>query len=256
MMSMKSTFSRVFCASVALVFVMSGTFVCAVESAKPKFGPQATRLHDSHEFIQKSVAPDYWALAPYYVPQQDSSACILSSFTMTLNAMRAANKLGADDKLVLQPALFKFMTAKDGPAKRMYVDHGKTITLDEMVDLFKNAAMEFLHHPVQVEAIHAFVQDKATTAKIEKILIENEKGAKTFVVANFLQSEFTGDPEGAIGHAAPVAAYDAKLKRVLIFDPDREYYEPYWVSLDTFVKGLATLDKDAGMNRGILWIHE
>ena len=71
---------------------------------------------------------------------------------------------------------------------------------------------------------------------------------------NFLQSEFTGDPEGSIGHIAPVAAYDENKKQVLILDPDRDYYEPYWVSDEQALKGMATLDKGAGKYRGYLVI--
>jgi hypothetical protein len=221
---------------------------------KNKFGPQAIRLHDSHDYIAKNPAPDYWALSPYYVAQQDPRVCIIASFAMTLNAMRANNKLTASDTLMTQTPLLEKIS-KEEPGKRFYVDKGKSISLQEMSDLFKKQATLFTNKTMTVEVVHADKADAETIKKIEKILIENEKSANNFVIANFLQSEYTGDPEGNVGHVSPVAAYDAKKKRVLIMDSDREYYEPYWVSIDTFVKGLATLDKDANRNRGILWIH-
>jgi hypothetical protein len=227
-----------------------------VESAKPKYGKQATRLHDSHDFIVKTKAADYWALSPYYAPQIDGRVCIIASFAMALNALRADQHLGASDNLVTQAALLKFLTSFEGPAKRFYSDHGKSVGVAEQVGMFQAAAKEFLHRDYKVDVMVADVADKAFTQKIEKVLIENEASAKNMVIANFLQSEYTGDPEGAVGHVAPVGGYDAKLKRVLILDPDREYYEPYWVSLDTFVKGLATLDSDSGKNRGIIYVHE
>ncbi len=71
-------------------------------------------------------------------------------------------------------------------------------------------------------------------------------------MVNFLQSELTGDPEGKVGHVAVVGAYDEKNSRVLILDPDREYYEPYWVSVDTLLKGMNTQDKDSNRNRGYI----
>ena len=225
------------------------------DAPKPKYGSQATRLHDSHEFIAKNAAPDYWAISPYYIPQQDEGACILASFTMTLNALRASDALTASDELISQPKLLKDIQDETA-AKRFYINHGKSISLDEMADLFKKASADLIHKTVRVDVLHADATDPKFAAKLEKILIENEKSAKNFIVANFLQSELTGDPEGAMGHVSPVAAYDAKTKRVLIMDPDRQYYEPYWVSLDTFIKGLNTLDKDAGKNRGVLFIHE
>ena len=223
--------------------------------AANKYGPQAARLHDDHAYILHQEAADYWALSPYYIAQQDPGACIIASFTMTLNALRANDKLTASDALITQSTLLKTMV-KEPAAKRFYVDHGKTVILSEMVGLFQKAANELIHKNLKAEGIVVENDDQPTRDKVEKILIENEKSARTFVIANFLQSEYTGDPEGKVGHAAPVAGYDAAQKRVLILDPDREYYEPYWVSLNTFVKGLATLDKDAGKNRGILWIHE
>jgi hypothetical protein len=90
---------------------------------------------------------------------------------------------------------------------------------------------------------------------VHELLVQNEKSAKNFLIANFLPSEYTGDPEGTVGHLSPVAAYDAKQKRVLIFDSDRQYYEPYWVSEEVFLKGLNTKDKGADAFRGLLWIE-
>jgi hypothetical protein len=237
-------------------FVLLSLFLAGVPTfAASKYGPQAVKLHDDHAYIIHQAASDYWALSPYYIAQQDPGACILASFTMTLNAFRANDKLTASDALITQSTLLKTLV-KEPAAKRFYVDHGKTVILREMVELFQKAASELIHKDLKVEGIVVEKDDQATRDRIEKILIENEKSAHNFVIANFLQSEYTGDPEGKVGHAAPVAGYDVAHKRVLILDPDREYYEPYWVSLSTFVKGLATLDKDAGKNRGILWIHE
>jgi hypothetical protein len=228
----------------------------AADAPKNKYGPEATPLHLSHDYFSHHVAPDFWALSPYYVSQQDEGACILASFAMTLNALRADEKLTAADELILQPKLLKAISADGGPAKRFYIDHGKSVTLDEMAPLFQKAAKLLIHKNVQVDVLHADAADPKFGAKLEKLLIENEKSAHNFIIANFLQSEFTGDPEGAVGHASPIAAYDAKTKRVLILDPDRQYYEPYWVTLSAFIKGLNTLDKDAGKNRGVIFIHE
>jgi len=58
-----------------------------------------------------------------------------------------------------------------------------------------------------------------------------------------------------VGHLSPVAGYDSKEKRVLIFDSDRQYYEPYWVSEEVFLKGMNTPDKGSDAFRGLLWIR-
>jgi hypothetical protein len=73
--------------------------------------------------------------------------------------------------------------------------------------------------------------------KLHEALVQNEKSADDYIVALFIQGRYTGDPEGNHGgHFAPVGAYDGK--RVLILDPDREWYEPYWVSEEVFFEGM------------------
>src|SRR4051812_42366283 len=77
----------------------------AANPPKPKYGPQATRLHDSQEYVRKNAAPDFWALMPYYVPQATGSACSVASVTMVVNAARAAQKLKASDELATQKSV-------------------------------------------------------------------------------------------------------------------------------------------------------
>jgi hypothetical protein len=221
---------------------------------KPKYGAGTTRLVLDHSFMKMREAPDYWALSAYYLPQQDGRSCSLASFAMALNALRARDDLGADDQLVTQKIFLKKVS--EHPAmKRFFEDKGKSVSLDEFAEVARLAVSEFGMKSLKVDVIHVDKADLETETRIRKILSDNEKSSKDMVIANFLQSEYTGDPEGKVGHVSPVGAYDAKLDRVLIFDPDREYYEPYWVGFKTFMKGLNTLDQDAGKNRGILWIH-
>lgn len=74
------------------------------------------------------------------------------------------------------------------------------------------------------------------------------------IVVNFLQSRLTGDPEGAVGHLAPLAAYDDRQQAALLLDPDRDWYEPYWSPLPALTAAMATPDKEAGHMRGYLHI--
>ena len=62
----------------------------------------------------------------------------------------------------------------------------------------------------------------------------------------------TGDPEGSVGHIAPIGAYDAKKKRVLILDPDRKYYQPYWVPYEKLFDGINTTDSGNSKSRGLV----
>lgn len=220
--------------------------------AKPKFGPSATRLHDSREYIRKSEAPDFWALVPYYTPQQTGSACSVASVAMVVNAARADQKLSASQTLVTQDNLLSNVGSKDW--KKAVSKGGGGVTLEELGKLTRKSLESYGFKNAKVEVVHAS-GDASFEEQVRKRLAKNEKNSRNFMLANFLQSEFTGDPEGAVGHIAPVGAYDAKADRVLIFDPDRSWYEPYWVSTATFIKGMNTRDSGAKKTRGFVFIE-
>jgi hypothetical protein len=225
----------------------------------PKYGPTATRLFDSREHVRKAKAPDFWALMPYYHAQIDRKSCSTSVVLMMVNGARARMKLTAADELA-------FDGFPDGKNRKGVTDKvksevwmaglatdGKGVVLDDMGQIVSQAFKAYGLEKVKVETVHA-EKTAAFRKKLHSVLVENEKSDSDFLAINFLQSEFTGDPEGAVGHYAPVAAYDVRRGQVLILDPDREYYEPYWVSEETLLAGMATADKVSGKNRGYVWV--
>lgn len=244
---------------VGLLFVFAAAHAAEV---KPKYGPAgaalATRLSDSQDYVRKNAAPDYWAMVSYYVPQNWGGACSLASVSMVLNAARAHQKLTADDALVTQAKILEKVKEPLVAGKTWAQAVGAVgkmptgTTLDQLAVLTQKAFEAYGFKVKKVEVIHADGKDPTVKAKIHTALVENEKSTKDFVLANFNQQAYTADADA--GHIAPVAAFDAASRRVLVFDPDRDYYEPYWVSEDTFVAGMATLDKTAGKNRGLVWI--
>lgn len=124
------------------------------------------------------------------------------------------------------------------------------------LDVFRRVAEEAFRAngfpKATVEAIRANDLSEATLTKIHDLLVTNEKSANDFILANFNQKFFTNDSDA--GHFAPVGAYDAVSKKVLILDPDRDWYEPYWVSEKRFVEGLNTKDSENEKYRGLLLI--
>lgn len=237
-----------------LAVFISANFVVASET-KPKYGPEATVLSRSHEYIQHAKAPDYWALSPYYVPQQNGASCSVASVTMVVNAARVGRNLTSDDQLatqsdVLDKAHDDFWKKTVGVSSLGMVA-AKGVTLDEL----KTVALEALKAygvEADAEVFHADDLSDATRSKLHQALVENEKSARDFIIINFNQGVYTGDSDA--GHIAPIGAYDAKNHRVLVMDPDRQWYEPYWVSEETLLKGMATQDKASQRNRGYLWI--
>ena len=58
------------------LFAAEATSADATDALKPKLGPRAVTIVQSHDYLRTHEAPDYWALSPYYVPQMTGSACV------------------------------------------------------------------------------------------------------------------------------------------------------------------------------------
>jgi len=219
--------------------------------AKPKYGPNATLLSKSHEYIQEKKAPDYWALSPYYVPQVNGKSCSVASVAMVLNAARKNQEFTSDDQLITHESLLKNAKDQKWSDAVNLIKPGGGITLDELKTNVEESLNAYGFKNFSVKAYH-MENTKASKEELHKNLVENEKSANDFIIINFVQGVFTGDAD--IGHISPIGGFDEKRKRVLVMDVDREWYEPYWVSEAVLADGMATQDKTSGVNRGYLYI--
>jgi len=93
-----------------------------------------------------------------------------------------------------------------------------------------------------------------TLDELRGILEANEASADDFVILHFLQDKLTNDPGGPYAHISPVGAYDAASGRVLLLDVDREYYGPYWVSVERLLTALSARTPSHG-HGGLLIIR-
>lgn len=231
----------------------------ADENVKPKYGLMATRLSDSTDYVRKNPAPDYWALSTYYLSQQWGGACSLASVAMVTNAARVRFKLTADDALATQSKVLERIKEPlvDGQTWAVAVGaEGSTPTgtnLDQLGVLTQKTLESYGLKVKHLEVVHVDPKDSKIRAKLHAALVANEKSDRDFIIANFDQQKYTGDAQ--VGHIAPVAAYDAAKERVLIMDPDRDYYEPYWVSEATFFDGMGTKDSGGKMFRGYVYVE-
>ncbi|MCM2324739.1 MAG: phytochelatin synthase family protein [Oligoflexia bacterium] len=218
---------------------------------KPKYGADATLLSRAQQYVRENPAPDFWALTPYYAGQLNDASCSLASVAMVVNAARAGRSLGADDELATQLGLLE--RVKNPAWKRSPGGLVAGVTLEQLGGLVSDGLKAYGLTPLSVEVVHVPDSSPASVRKVRKALTENEKSDSDFIIANFDQQVFTDD--ASVGHIAPVAAYDAGSRRVLIFDPDRRWYEPYWVSEEVFVRGMATRDFTAGKHRGYVHVR-
>ncbi len=252
--------SRVVCPGVrffvglTLAVVFLGMQVFAEERPQqPKYGTRAIRLFHARQYVQKHDAPDFWAMIPYYVSQFNERSCGVASATMVVNAIRATHELTTQDELITQESLLE---AVGSPIwKKSVGPIGGGTSIEELGRYLRKAVEFYDLGDFTIEAVR--LKPNATNHKehVRRVLELNEQSADDFLIVFFWQSEFTDDPEGQTGHVAPVAAFDAENDRVLIFDPDRRWYEPYWVSVDTLVAGMSKLDKGTGRPRGYVWVR-
>jgi hypothetical protein len=232
----------------------------AAQAQPPKYGPagapRAVTLALDRAYLQNPThpSPDFWALAGYYVPQIGPAACSAASLAMVLNAARARLPKRSDEKLITQEALVERVKV-DCWAERVTTGcQGRAgATLDLYAKVVAAAFVQYGFPQARVRVVH--VPDRSVDVRRALVadLRANERTAQNFIIANFDQKAFTDDT--SVGHMAPLAAFDEERSRVLVLDPDREWYEPYWVSVDTLLDGLATRDSETGAPRGYLVVE-
>jgi hypothetical protein len=219
------------------------TTLLVAEEPKPKLGPAAISLQQSHGYLRSHPAPDYWALSPYYVPQATGSACSLAAITMLLNALRGL-PADAAEPLVTQQALVQAVGSKEW-ADQM-AERGSGVRWDEF-EKYLRLSLEAYKLNTELEILRPRDASAASLAQLKRMLIENEAGDADIALAYFNQGVLTGDWDGP--HISPIAAHDADSGEVLIMDVDRQWYIPYWSSDEAL---LAAMLRPAPFERGRL----
>jgi hypothetical protein len=234
-----------------LVLLSLPRLTAADEPPRPKYGPAATRLYHAREFIRGHEAPDYWALTPYYAAQESDNSCSVAAVTMLVNALRAERALQAPDELATATRAVDMLDHKAWRDK--IAKEGAGVSLGDAAEIVASVLKAY-----EVEATVKVVRfnddQEESLVRLRKMLAANEDSSRDIILVNFLQSVATGDPEGAVGHFAPVAAFDAARDRVLLLDPDRRWYEPYWISTATLLEAITTKDDATGLSRGLLHV--
>ncbi len=216
----------------------------------PKYGPVAVPLSRSNDYFRRALAPDFWTLAPYYIAQHNDRACSLASLSMLVNAARSALPLGQSDSLVTQPLLESRVDSQLW--SKALAPGGEGVTLAQLAALTSQSLHAFQLRAERLEVTHVRDTSPEALAKLRQRLLENEGSGDDWMLLNFFVEPYTG--VGDYGHIAPVGAYDAEQRRVLVMDPDRTWYEPYWIPDEVALHGMATLDAASGEHRGYVYV--
>ena len=241
----------------AIVFF---TLLCPLVStaADPKYGPKDKPLAvplaaDNAYFREGAPAPDFWALSPFYTPQFNSYACSAAAAAMALNALlNTARVRGDEEQNIDQQELiagipdWNALLSKEGLKGR----HG--VTLEQLTG--------FLAEVLKARGAGVYGVLKQTRPdlteksllELHTVLEENERNPNDIMLAHFTQDSLTLAKGGPYPHVSPIGAYDAKRRRVLIFDVDRQYYEPYWVSELDLLKAMTVSTPDFGRGGFVL----
>lgn len=223
-------------------------------SQQPKYGSRAVRMFHARQYLRENEAPDFWALMPYYVHQFSERACSVASTTMVINAARAQAELMSDEELVSQKAILRRVSYPKW--NNAIQPGGRGVTIEDLGRYLTQALYLYCEDEYRVEAVRVDAGDEDLRERVRNMLIENEQSDDDFVIVFFWQATFTDDPEGKSGHVSPIGAYDEVNERALILDPDRDWYEPYWVPLDVLVEGMARRDPESGRSRGYIWVRK
>lgn len=234
---------------VVLVTALQGGTGCANAGLFGRGYWPAVQASPADDYLATRAQKKFAALSRVHVGQETQSSCTVASATMVINAILS----GRGRKTVTQAQVLA--TDSSGRWARATAEGGPGLSLDEFALLM----MQSLHaaglHSLAVDVFHVpDVYDQTLQTLISALDKAEARPERYYVIANFRQAAYVGGGSPA-GHMAPVGAYDAKRERVLVFDVDRRYFQPYWVPATVFLAGMHTPDDETGQMRGYLVIR-
>ncbi len=215
----------------------------------PRFGPDAEPITRSRAYLREAEAPDYWALSAFYVSQATDSACSVASVAMMINALRGLPPLAAEP-LVTQDGLLD--AVGDAGWRAAVAEGGEGVSFAELVGYVRRAAAAF-GLEADVEVFRPRDTSPETLAALRRILEENERSGEDIILLVYDQGTLTGD--AGAGHIAPLGAYDAARRRVLVMDVDRQWYVPYWSGDGKLLEAMLKPDRSDPDGSGLIRVR-
>ena len=216
---------------------------------KPKFGPDAVPITQDRDYLRKSDAPDYWALSAFYVTQVTGSACSVASVAMMINALRGLPPLSTN-RLITQSRVLN--EVDEDAWKSATAENGEGVSFAEFQGYVRRS-VEAFNLNAEVEVFRPKDTSPETLAELRRILTENERSDRDIILLAYDQGTLTGDT--TVGHIAPLGAYDAATRRVLVMDVDRLWYVPYWSSDEKLLEAMVKPDRADPTGSGLVRVR-
>lgn len=233
---------------IPLIFFTTGW--AQVNTSYCHYGTKAIPLSTKPEFVQKNTALKFWSLFPHYLPQWNGESCSVASVLMILNAAKRLYEPCSIQLIsrshVLRRKAFKQWRAQ---VKR----GGDGVVLDELASYLKSAIESFGLNISELAVKRAFVSTKQNYSDFLTDLQRTHLEPNSFLILNYDQG-FLMETGRSFGHFAPVAAFDSKQNQVLVFDPDRSWYEPYWVEVKHLYDSMSFIDSESKKSRGYIFL--
>ena len=212
-----------------------GLIICLTGLSTVASASTITRLYNDHQYITLNKVPSFWAMIPYYVHQETEYSCAVATMVMQLNAITASENRQTNftEKKLDTTAIG---LSRKGSSTTTYA---------------RALAKALNYYKIPFKAVKTY---HATTSSINQFrskLDQYKLSNNTMLMAvNVNQSVITGNKRDDYGHWAPIAAYDGLKDRVLILDPYRRQFEPYWISVDKLYDAMSTFPKGSSTSRG------
>lgn len=223
----------------------------------PVAGAQAVPLSLDNAYFRAAANPayDYWSLSSFYVPQRNGASCSSAAAAMALNALLNARRTrGDEEENITEASLVEKVKGFDwkGLASEEGSSGRRGLTLDQLAAGLKEALAAYGAADVTVSSRAVTEPSAAALDAFRRTLAGSERSPDDVVLIHFTQDLLTGAAGGPYAHISPLGAYDAKTRRALVMDVDRQWYEPYWASDERLLKAMAAKTKQFGHGGWIL----
>jgi hypothetical protein len=195
-------------------------------------------------YLHTYYALVFHAMTPYYRVQRNDCSCSLATATILLNTIQHIQSNHHVDKPVTQNEVLEMVnnplwdaaTADNGPGVATLEQFGQF--LREMFSVYKIEG-------VAVDVIEVKDKSEETRQHIHQDLLDlaNETCVTTLLALNFDDRWFINCLD-EMGHISPVGGYDPLTNHVLVLDVDRGWTGPYWITEETVLNGINTIDTD------------